>query len=266
MLQKKLITLALAASLTPLAGCISSDDDPKDAGALPITFTANNAESTLQQAISDVDISSFDQFSAPTAVEVSQLAPGVAFNALENKLANIQASLDVSNLGNIASGAALLPSGSCSNGGSWTASGSTVNILGCVEGDITINGTIDYAKTENGTAYTKAVSGQVGFTKNGFTLTLKNLNYYQSGDTADGSYTIDPFSFTLNLLINGYDFTTPTPITGISGSCPTAGAHMLTGAGGTQARATYTAGNVLIEVNTGSGFTEVSTVACTGWY
>ena len=267
MVQKKLITLALAASMTQLVACGGDDDKPEGTGALPITFSASNAENTLQQAIADIDISSFDQFSA---AEVDELAPGAALSALEDKLANIQATLDVDSIEEIASGAQAQRSGSCTNGGTWVATGDSVTITGCVEGSITINGTIGYVKTTTGTTtYTKDITGDVGFTKSGFTLTLKDLIYHQTVDTSDDTYTIDPFSFTLNVVVNGYAFSTPTPITGVMGSCPSAGAHTLTGAGNTRARATYDNNLVVIEVDDGSGtFTAIpaSPVACTGWY
>ncbi len=265
MIQNKIMVLALAASLTQLGGCLSGDEnDPEDVGLLPIEFSESNAETELKNAISNMDISRLDNFSG---AEVSQLNPGMAFFSLEQALADMQSTVELNNVDEVVSGVATGLGGDCPGGGSWTKSGDTATITDCVYEPFTMNGVINYVTTQDGTISTKQITGDISF-KKGITFKLKDLNFSHSDDTSTGLYTIDPFSFSLDVLVNGYQFSTPTPIVGVSGQCPTSGSHRLLGKGGTMARATYSEGTVIIAVDnaSGAGFVDVATVVCEGWY
>ncbi len=143
-----------------------------------------------------------------------------------------------------------------------------------IGGGIVIGGNISYTITEDSTGPESTdVTGNVTFTESGETITISALNFKETGNSSGGgNYSTNIFSFSLSSSLGGgflAELTQPLVGTDLE-NCPDSGVVLLTGGTNTFVQGTFvdtgsSDSNVTIEVDTGTGFSEISgsPVVCT---
>jgi len=279
MQNKTIVSLAFIMSLSQLSACGGSDgDDGSDGPVIPknaIIFSEENAVSSLETAITDNPVSDF----VGGIEESNSLNSGKSLSILMRKLDDIKSyeGLMSGYSSEVVSAVSFSESEACSGGGDWSVSGGggvnqgsyTVKLSNCIESGMKMNGSILGTWKESGDDEIITSSGSISMTdiEMNLTLSITRLAYKETYNWDTDAYTLHTLSFTYDTALGqGFAFNTSPALIGIYGSCPTSGAQTISGSNGTQARATFVDGTVVVEINTGDGvFTEVETVSCTGW-
>lgn len=265
----------LLTGLILITGC-SSDDSSSGGGSAAVPANAilidssAKAESTAVSAVAtgDAIISIF-------AVETSTTLTGkdILNIAIDKVLNNRQ------DPASIATGVDLsgdfCPSGGSASGdetGTSTTYNATVNFNACSDGSITLTGTFSINATftvdEDG-PYTVNASGNLTATFNGGSVGFNGFSFIQSGDDGTGAFITTTFTYAINPSAGGgFAVQLTQPLVGTENvSCQlSSGQVLVTGAAGSQARATVNAGgSVKIEYHNGDGNfveTDNSPLAC----
>ena len=161
-------------------------------------------------------------------------------------------------------------------GTNTTWSGSIV-FDSCEIAGVVIGGTINYSITSdsNGPESTD-ITGNVNFTESGETFTISALNFKETGNNGGvggiGNYTTNIFSFSLSSSLGGgFQAQLTQPLVGSDlTDCPDSAVVLLSGGGSTFVQGTFVGSgssnaDVTIEVDSGTGFSEISgsPVVCT---
>ena len=287
--------LTISASTTLLlgvfliTGCSSSDDGgttttSDDGGttttasvpANAIVIDAANAEETVASAIDD-----FDVVDSVFAVEIK---PAVnikdTLDIIKTRINNISNNSGV----DLATGTTISESGDCTDGGTFSISGSetstgttesgdiTAIFINCNELGVILNGTISISFTDNLSTgdFTADFSGSLSILISGesITLSIRNLQFSESGNDFNGTYTITKLTYSIDFITDGigsdgFLVTLTAPIVESNGDlCPESGHVTITGANGTTAEGIYNGdGTMTIKAN---GEIVTTTAPCYG--
>ena len=249
-------------------GC--NDNIASNPGELLITPA--NAKNTVATAVSSASVPlsevpvGTEVAQAPSALDIVKLTEDVAMNR--------------SGMTTLSTPAGITEDSPCDNGiGSFsntydtptpTSRTGSISFTGCNLAGDNLNGelTYDLEWTDPSGPYTYHVTGNVTANSNNNMTAIGNLDYMVTGDTDTGDYSVDPFNHSVDYSGgHGFAVSLLEPVTGNvnpDNECPLTGTVLVTGANGTQAKATIDYPNINIEVDDGSGtFTPVDTVACT---
>jgi len=265
---EKKAAFGLAGAVLFLSGCNSSNT--ADNSAL-MTITSTNATDTIASAVASTNQALTD---VPVAAEAAHGPSVLDILKLSDNLAEKDTGVSL-----VSTPTGIRMNDSCNNGnGSFTndysstpaSKSGSISLTGCTLFGVTLNGDLSYSLdwTDSGGPYTYEFMGNLTSQWNNITTTIRNLDYSVTGDNMTGDYSVNKFDHSVSFANGrGYTVTLLTPITGNESNnpaCPTAGAVLVTGAIGTQARGTIDYPNVNIDYDDGSGtFTPVETVPCT---
>ena len=274
--MKKILILAASMALISgqllITGC-SSDDDSSGGGGGTATVPANatvidasNAE-TLVATVS-TSLGSLDQALAVDAT------PVIGINtALDIVLPRIKNNSKDSGI-DLATGVVFSDSGACAVDGTYSFTGDetddgvtysetvTATFVACDDGlGFVIDGTLSGTFTENNSTgdYTDNASGSLGITtvsgSDTFTVSFTGLDFSETGNNFDGTYTTTKSTFALVVTVNGttqYGFLAElsAPIVESTGdSCPESGQILITGANDTTAEGIYNGDGSTMTIN-----------------
>ena len=271
LISRSAIPAILLASLISY-GC-SSDDD--SGGAAPgasvpanaVVITEANAYETV---VSAIGIGSSLVDAVPVVVEIT---PSPTYREIIEFVTD-----KAKNAGGTSGISVSIPTGieetiPCSGGGeitinstdTETSSSGTAVINNCIEGGITLNGSLTFNFTWNleTYAYSDSIQGNLSGNLGEQTFSLNGLNLQETGNELSGDYSINTYTYSVDSSVGGgFLVELLAAIVGndFDGQCPVSGTILVTGANNTQAKATINSdGTVTVEYNDGSGtFTEVT--------
>lgn len=263
--------LALSAStaflsgLLFIAGCSSDDNSNSGGGGGAATVPENAvlintspiAETTTTSAVTTgaslVSIFGVEATTVPTARDIINILLEKIHNRSQNSIA-IVTGVDLS--------ADFCPAGGTANGDeveTLTSYVANITFDACSDGFATITGTISINSTFSDSAgpYTDNLSGTLTVVLGSSSVGFNSFSFLQSGDDSTGAYTITAFTFAIDPSPGGgYLVQLTQPLIGNEFvSCELTGGQVLvTGASGSQARATVNpGGSVKIEFHSGDG-------------
>jgi len=255
------ISTALLSGLFLITSC-SSDDNGGGGGSAAVPANAilidssDKAETTTLFAVGTgtaiVSVFGVETSSAPTAKDILN----IVFDKVHD---NSQTSVAFVN--GVAFNEPCDVSGSISGDETETATSynATANFNACNDGSITLAGKVSINTTFSATTgpYTAKASGNLTATFSSGSLGFNGFNFAESGDDSTGAYTTTVFTFAINPSAGGgYAAKLTQPLVGNEFvSCElTSGQVLITGAQGSQARATVNPdGSVKIEYHSGDG-------------
>jgi hypothetical protein len=276
--MNKYLTLSASAlllsGLVLMTGCSSSSDGgttPPTVATVPANATViddNNAEPMVASIATSLN--AFDQALAVQTTPVMGLSAALDIVKPLIKNSSKNSGIDLAN------GVAYSEGGACTDGGTFSVTGDetddgtnysdtfTATFSNCIEFDFTIDGTISGTFTENYSTggYTDNVTGSLSITIVSGTETIKvsftGINFQESGNNFDGTYTTSQATFALVIEVNGttqfaYLAELTAPVVESSGgefSCPESGTIKITGGNDTTAEGIYNGdGTMTIKAN-----------------
>jgi hypothetical protein len=269
MKHQTLYSIALASSLSVLAACSSSGGGGPSVPDNAITFDETNTATAVAMGV--------DMTVSVMGAETEQLSANDGLGALSQAFNTIRNNPQAFTGQNTVTGVAYSFTESCATGqinysgdvsgvepyDSGSFSG-TMTFVDCQnEPGIVTNGSLSAKSswTADG-GYSDTASGDLNSTYTGVgSISVTGINHAETGNENSGAYSINTLYYTLNPSIGGgFAVQVTTALVGNENeTCPTSGVVLMTGANSTQARATFNSNyTVTIEVNTGSGFVEVS--------
>lgn len=280
--MNKSITLSTFAAVFSLlfiiTGCSSSDDGGSPASAVPANATViddTNAETIIQSMASSLNTfeSALNQAFAAGATPVIGLDAALDIVKPMMKNSSNNSGID------LATGVAFSESGACegAGGGTFSISGDesddgtnysetvTAIFTACDIGSgITIDGNLSGTFTENSStgAYTDSISGSLSVTVVSTTDTVKvsftGLNFQETGNNDNDTYTTTQTTFALVVVVNGNTqfallAELSAPIVESNGDyCPESGHILITGGNGTTAEGIYNGDGTMTILANGS--------------
>lgn len=256
-LISRISTISILIAMFTVGGCggSGSDDSGLSAPAGAVTITDANAYSVVQDAISGSSA-----LVGALGVEASELpGPMAVINIVQDKLDNR------SPVAALSTPTGVETTEPCTDGGWITTNANDQDTAGsitfseCNEGGVIINGTINFSVTANQNTgdFTMTLSGNLSATDGIETMSINGLAFSTSGNIYASGITINTYTYAADFPGGGgflVQLQAPIVIDTMSGTCPDSGIILITGAAGTQAKATINADDtVTIEVNDGGG-------------
>jgi hypothetical protein len=233
-----------------------------------VVITEANAYATV---VSAIGIGSILVDSVPYLVEIT---PSPSYREIIEFVADKAKDLAGSSNISVTIPTAIVETYPCTDGGditinstdTETGSSGTLTINNCVEGDITLNGSLTFNFTWNLETYdySESIQGNISGNLGEQTFSLNGLVLNETGNEMSGDYSINTYTYSADSSAGGgFLVELLAAIVGnhIVPGCPASGIILVTGANNTQAKATINSDNtVTVEYNDGSGtFTEVTT-------
>lgn len=272
MKTKSCAIVFMAGLLTACGGGSDGGGESNDNGGLSVpadalTITEDNAVATSSRA-AEVAVAVPAAFSDPAVVGGVTLAPDEPLLSASELMSALRQQLSAP------SSEAVVVSGvevneSCTYGGTITGDvdetdtriRGTVKFNGCKllsRNGSGVNGSLSVDFQDKGDSnYSASIEGDFSYAMPGYgTVSYRGLSVSATGNEASGAYSIRLDVAVSGLTGGGFLFRTTQTFTGNdnnSPDCPTSGQFVVSGANGTQVRATANGTQVTVEYNDGSG-------------